>query len=241
MNSRRVLLFTLGVFIFFLACVDPKTRSQVERQREETRSTLETLQKELEEEEENIERLKKEIELAESEYHKSQEEETFVVILPEGEQKSSPALPESKQANTLQKIWVEDSIATDQGPLGLRHLLLVQQQPSESLVGWMSQFVSENSLYTSDYFIRFMQFSGRPSANKVTEVDPVDLYILVQPNRLESSAKTYLIRGLYSPQTKRGDTSEKGTYLLLNHGLLNRKTDSLWIDEDALRLTDGRP
>jgi hypothetical protein len=237
MNSQRVHLCALGAFLLFSsACVDPKTRSKVERQSEQTASTLRALQEELKQEEENIERLKKEIELAEEEYRKSHQEDAYVVMLPDGKQTDLPKLPSATNRNSLQKIWFQDSIVSSDQVLPLNHLVEIEKQNGESLKNWMSLFVTENSMYTTDYFIRFMQFSAQAiSTAESSEEPPVDLYLLIQPHQIDRPSRAFRIRGLFNPESKLWGQDQEYTYLLLRHGLKVRRTDTLWIKGNTLK------
>lgn len=237
MNSQRVHFCALGAFVLLSsACVDPKTRSKVERQSEQTESTLRALQDELKQEEENIERLKKEIEVAEEDYRKSHQEDAYVVMLPDGKQTDLPKLPSAESRNSLQKIWILDSIESTNQVLPLNHLVEIEKQNGESLKNWMSLFVAENSMYTPDYFIRLMQFSAEAiSSVEAEEEQAVDLYLLVQPHQIDRASRSYRVRGLFNPESKLWGQKEENTYLLLKHGLKVRRTDTLWIQNNSLR------
>lgn len=237
MNSQRVHLCALGILLLLgSSCVDPKTRSKVERQSEQTESTLRALQEELKQEEENIERLKKEIEVAEQEYRKSHQEDSYVVMLPDGKQSELPKLPSAANRNSLQKIWIQDSIVSTDRILPLNHLVEIEKQSGESLKNWMSLFVAENSMYTSDYFIRLMQFSAEAiSTADVGAEQPVDLYLLIQPHQIDRPTRSYRIRGLFNPESKLWGEEKENTYIILKHGLKVHRTDTLWIQKNSLR------
>lgn len=243
MNSQRVHLCALGVYLLLVSsCVDPKTRSKVERQSEQTESTLRALQKELKQEEENIERLKKEIEVAEEEYRKSHQEDSYVVMLPDGKQTDLPKLPSAANKNSLQKMWIQDSIPSAGRVLPLNHLVEIEKQDGESLKNWMSLFVAENSMYTPEYFIRLMQFSAEAiSTADVGEEQAVDLYLLIQPHQIDRPSRSYRIRGLFNPESKLWGQDNDKSYIIIKHGLKVRRMDTLWIEKNNLKWGDLNP
>lgn len=237
---HQVILLLCGGLLLFLACVDPKTRSKVEKRSQQTEATLETLQEELRQEEAKIQRLKAEIETAEAEFRKEQEEQSFVVLLPDEKSENRPELSRSSTKGMLQRIWMQDSIATEQGPRSVKHLIQVKEAQEEYVKNWLSQFVSENSFYTPDYFIRLVQFSGNSSATlPMVEENSIDLYILIQSSQLDGKIRSYTIRGLLNPQTHNWGQLKNYTFIPLSHGLKQVKTDTLWISQKEFSF--GRP
>ena len=233
--KHQVILLLFSGVLLFLACVDPKMRSKVEQRSQQTETTLEALQEELRQEEENIERLKLEIETAEAEYRQKQEEQAFVVLLPEEGQKNTPHLPSGSTSKSLQQIWMQDSLPTEKETLPLRHLVKVQESKDESVKNWLSQFESEESFYTPEYFIRFVQFSGNATGTENT----IDLFILIQPSQLDGEVRAFSIRGLFNPEIKAWKKLQDYTYIPIEHGIGQIKTDTLWINPKNFSL--GRP
>ena len=226
--------------LLILACVDPQTRSKVEQRSQQTEATLETLQEELRQEEEKIQRLKAEIETAEAEFLKEQKEQSYVVLLPDEKTNYSPKLSPSLTKGILQKIWMQDSLGTEQGQRSVKHLVEVVEAKENHVKNWLSQFVSEESFYTPDYFIRLVQFSGSSAATiPLEEENSIDLYLLIQPNQLDGQVRSYTIRGLLNPHIQAWGQRKDFTFIPLRHGLKQVKTDTLWIGQKEFSF--GRP